>query len=104
VDAVRFAFGDRPQIDDSYVNDLAESLSGRRNLDADLVVGKLEVELRKPHEERSDIRLTARELEQLIDVLAEDLPKLPRDRPEPMHLLAEARAAYARGEWAQDSS
>lgn len=104
MDVVTFALGDRPQIDDLDASDLVGSLGRRRNIQATQVVGKIDAELQKPPEERNDIRLTRLQLEQLIDVLAEDLPKMPQQRPELTHLLDEARAAHARGEWAQDGS
>ncbi|MET0939061.1 MAG: hypothetical protein ABWY51_07555 [Gaiellaceae bacterium] len=100
MDVVRFAFGDRPEIDDLDANDLAGNLSLRRNLAATEVVGKIAAELQKPLEERSDIRLTRVELNQLIIVLTEDLPTMPKRRHDLEHLLPEAQAAQARGEWA----
>lgn len=62
-------------------------------------MAKIHAELDKTPEERSAVRLTERQLEQLIKVLGEDLPKMPSGRPELpelTHLLDEARAAHAR--------
>jgi hypothetical protein len=104
VGVVRFAFGDRPRIDDLDASDLAGSLSRRRNEPATQVVGKIDAELKKPLEERSDVRLTRLQLEELVDVLTTDLPKMPQQRPDLTHLLEAARAAHARGQWAQSDS
>ena len=47
MDAVRFAFGDRPQIDELDASDLGGSLSSRRTTPATQVVGKIDAELQK---------------------------------------------------------
>ena len=90
---VTFGFGDRPQISDF----LAYILATDGPLDEGKVADKIEAELQKVQNERSEIRLTATEIERLIDGVLTMLDTFGGDPALP-HLLEEARGASARGE------
>jgi len=100
VGAVRFAFGDRPEIDEFAALKLVDILLDRDNIAASRAAAKIEHEAKKgPEEPRADVQLNREALEQLVEVLSEKRWK--GDPPKVAHLRQQA-SAYARGEWAQE--
>jgi hypothetical protein len=90
---VTFGFGDRPQINDF----LAYVLATDGPLDDQKVADKIEAELQKVPNQRSEIELTATEIERLIDGV-QTMHDLFGEDPALAHLLEEARGALARGD------
>ncbi len=98
--AVRFAFGDRPEIDELAALKLVDILLDRGNIAASRAAAKIEHEAKKgPEEPRADVQLNREALEQLVEVLSEKRWK--GDPPTVAHLRQQA-SVYARGEWAQE--
>ena len=97
VAAVRFAFGDRPEVDQRDALELVKVLLERADLAAGRAAKKIEHEAKKgPDEARADVQLSRDALEQLVEALSES-----RWRGDPRtvaHLRRQARA-YVRGDW-----
>jgi hypothetical protein len=71
--AVRFAFGQKPALNEHDAMDLAELLSKRRTLASTSLAGKLRTQARVPEGRTSeDIELDRGELDALADALADE--------------------------------
>ncbi len=98
--AVRFAFGDRPEIDEFAALKLVVILLDRENIAASRAAAKIEHEAKKgPEEPRADIQLNREALEQLVEVLSDNRWK--GDLPKVAHLRQQA-SSYRCGDWAQE--
>ena len=98
--AVRFAFGDRPEIAQPDALELVNVLFERANIAASRAAAKIQHEAKKgPEEPRADVQLNREALEQLVEVLSETRWK--GDPRKVAHLRQQAKA-YARGEWEQE--
>ena len=97
VGAVRFAFGDRPEVDELDALELVDVLLNRANIAASRAAAKIAHEAKKgPEEPRTDVQLNREALEQLVEALSEKRWKGDPDKV--AHLRRQARA-YTRGDW-----
>lgn len=100
VGAVRFAFGDRPEVDELAALELVDVLLDRANMAASRAAAKIEHEAKKaPDEPRADVQLSREALEQLVEVLSE---KRWRGDPRKVAHLRRQAKAHTRGEWGQE--
>jgi hypothetical protein len=100
VGAVRFAFGDRPEVDELDALELVAALLDRANIAASRAAAKIEREAKKgPEEPRTDVQLNREALEQLVQALSE---KRWKGDPHKVAHLRRQAMAHARGEWAPE--
>ena len=97
---MRFAFGDRPEVDQPEALELVKVLLERADLAAGRAAAKIEHEARKGADEaRADVQLGRDALEQIVEALSES--RWRGDPRKVAHLRRQARA-YVRGDWERE--
>jgi hypothetical protein len=98
---VRFAFGDRPEVNQLDALEIVNVLLERANIAASRAAAKIEHEAKKgPDEPRADVQLSREALEQLVEVLSE--MRWKGDPRKVAHVRRQARA-HTRGEWTPEA-